>query len=129
MKFAIQINSSPHHSHIAYSGYQFICAALAQGHEIVRVFFYHEGVYHAFKYNTPTDEPLAQTQLWSDLAKQFGVDLVVCVSAAQRRGLLSDDEKRARGKQDNDVAAGFRLAGLGQWLEASLLADRFLVFG
>jgi tRNA 2-thiouridine synthesizing protein D len=30
---------------------------------------------------------------------------------------------------DVDVASGFRIAGLGQWLESILLADRTIVFG
>ncbi|MFZ2727618.1 MAG: sulfurtransferase complex subunit TusD [Methylococcaceae bacterium] len=129
MKFAIQINSSPYQNNTAYCGYQFICEALAQGHDIIRVFFYHEGVYHAFHYNSPADDELNQTRLWSQLAKTHNIDLVVCISAAQRRGLLSHEEASQQGKKDNDVAEGFRLAGLGQWLEATLMAERFLVFG
>jgi tRNA 2-thiouridine synthesizing protein D len=128
MKFAIQINSSPYHSDTAYTAYQFIRAVLAQGHDIVRVFFYHEGIYHAFHYAMPPNNESALTPLWTALAQEYQLDLVVCVSAGQRRGLLTPEEARHQGKQDNDLADGFRLAGLGQWLEATLLADRFLVF-
>ena len=42
MKFAIQINSSPTLSTSGFAAYQFISALLAEGHEVVRVFFYHE---------------------------------------------------------------------------------------
>jgi tRNA 2-thiouridine synthesizing protein D len=129
MKFAIQVNSSPYHSNTGLTAYQFICAALAQQHEIVRVFFYHEAIYQAFRYATPPDDELHLTQRWTALASEHSVDLVVCISAAQRRGLLHSDEARQQGKQDNDVADGFRIAGLGQWVEATLLADRVLVFG
>ena len=45
MKFAIQINASPYHSNAGQTAYQFINAALALGHEIIRVFFYHDGIY------------------------------------------------------------------------------------
>ena len=47
MKFAIQINSSPYQSNAGITAYQFIRAALAEQHEIVRVFFYHEGIFNA----------------------------------------------------------------------------------
>jgi tRNA 2-thiouridine synthesizing protein D len=67
-------------------------------------------------------------RLWSSLAREQAVDLLVCISAAQRRGLLHTDEARRQGAQDNDLADGFRIGGLGQWLEATLLADRCLVF-
>lgn len=129
MKFAIQINSSPYHSNAGLTAYQFIRSVLNAQHEIVRIFFYHEGVYHAFKYATPPDDEQQLTKRWSELARDHQIDLVVCISAAQRRGLLHSDEAHRQGKQDNDVADGFRIAGLGQLVEATLLADRFIVFG
>ena len=129
MKFALQINSSPYQSNVSYSAYLFIKALLTQGHEIFRVFFYHDGIYHAFAHNTPPDDELHFTRLWSALAKQHNIDLVVCISAAQRRGLLYADEAARQGKQDIDVADGFRISGLGQLIEATLEADRFIVFG
>lgn len=129
MKFAIQINSSPNQSNAGHCAYQFVKSALAQGHDVFRVFFYHDGIYHAFGYTTPPDDELNLTALWTDLAKHHGIDLVVCISAAQRRGLLCEDEAARQGKHDNDLAKGFRISGLGQLVEATLLADRFIVFG
>ncbi|MGR9043673.1 MAG: sulfurtransferase complex subunit TusD [Gammaproteobacteria bacterium] len=129
MKFAIQINSSPMLSNSGYAAYRFITTALAEGHQVVRVFFYHDGIYHALKHATPPDDELQLTRMWSQLAQQHGLDLVVCISAAQRRGLLCADEARRQGKQDDDLAEGFRISGLGQLAEATLLADRFIVFG
>lgn len=128
MKYAIQINASPNNSNSGYSAYQFIQAALNSGHEVFRVFFYQEGIYHAFKYATPPDDELQMSKMWTELARQYDIDLVVCISAAQRRGLLCDDEAYRQGKQDQDVADGFRISGLGQLLEAMLLADRFIEF-
>jgi tRNA 2-thiouridine synthesizing protein D len=129
MKFAIQINSSPYQSNAGYSAYRFITEAIAQGHDIYRVFFYHDGIYHALRYATPPDDELHFTALWSALAKRHLIDLVVCISAAQRRALLSADEANRQGKGDHDVADGFRISGLGQLVEAILEADRFIVFG
>ena len=128
MKFAIQINSGPYQSNAGYSAFRFINAALLQGHEVFRVFFYHDGIYHAFKFATPPDDEINLTTQWSELAKRHQLDLVVCISAAQRRGLLCSDEARLQGKQDNDLADGFRISGLGQLVEATLEADRFIVF-
>ncbi|MDP2903890.1 MAG: sulfurtransferase complex subunit TusD [Methylovulum sp.] len=129
MKFAIQVNTSPYQSNAGHTAYQFINAALAQGHGIFRVFFYHDGIYHALKYATPPDDEFAHTRQWSGLAQRYQIDLVVCVSAAQRRGLLCADEAHRQDKQDNDLADGFRISGLGQLIEATLVSDRFIVFG
>ncbi|MBK8817054.1 MAG: sulfurtransferase complex subunit TusD [Methylococcaceae bacterium] len=129
MRFAIQVNASPNQSYSGYSAYRFCKAALSQGHEVFRVFFYHDGIYHAFKYNSPPDDEFQLTSAWGELAERHKVDLIVCISAAQRRGLLYADEAKRRHKQDDDVAAGFRIGGLGQWIEALIEADRVIVFG
>lgn len=128
MKFTIQINSSPQASNSGLSAFRFIETALRMNHEVVRVFFYKEGIYHAFRHATPPDDEWQMTACWSELADHYDLDLVVCISAAQRRGLLCEDEAKRQGKQDNDVAPGFRIGGLGQWVEATLIADRFIEF-
>lgn len=118
MKFALQINASPYHSSISFTAYRFACEVIEQEHEIFRIFFYHDGIYHAIKSATPPDDEFSIFSAWQTLAQQNDIDLVVCISAAQRRGLVEEN-----------VAQGFRLGGLGQLLEATLLADRFIVFG
>ncbi|MCK5355905.1 MAG: sulfurtransferase complex subunit TusD [Methyloprofundus sp.] len=129
MKFAIQINSSPYQSNSGETAYQFIKCAVEMGHEVVRVFFYQEGAYHAFRTATPPSDEVQIVARWSALARDHNIDLVVCISAAQRRGLLDASEASRQGKKDNDVAEGIRIAGLGQWVEAMLVADRFIEFG
>jgi tRNA 2-thiouridine synthesizing protein D len=125
VKYAVQINSAPWGSESSDTAYQFIRAALRRGHEIVRVFFYYEGAYHGLRGMAPPDDEAAAVRRWSELAAEHGVDLVICISAAQRRGLL----EAAEAAQDRYLAAGFRIAGLGLWVEACLHADRFLSFG
>lgn len=128
MKYAIQINSNPYSSNSGKTAYHFIKAALAAGHQVFRVFFYQDGVYQALRYATPPDDEFHLTQKWSELAREHQIDLVVCISAAQRRGLLHTDEAIRQSKQDNDLAEGFRISGLGQLVEATLEADCFMVF-
>lgn len=129
MKYAIQINSSPYYSNAGYTAYQFIKTALLMQHQIFRIFFYQDGIYHALHYLSPPDDELNITALWSELATTYNLDLVVCISAAQRRGLLHSDEAKRQNKQDNDLAEGFRIGGLGQLVEATLESDRFIIFG
>ncbi len=129
LKYAIQINTSPYHSQAGETAYQFICAVLAAGHQVFRVFFYFDGIYHALRFAAPPDDELQITARWTELARRHSLDLVVCVSAAQRRGLLTGIEAQQRRKMHNDLAEGFRISGLGQLVEATLLADRYIVFG
>lgn len=129
MKFAIQINCSPYQTNTSHTAFQFVKTTLNMQHEVIRVFFYQEGIYHAFAYSTPPDDEFQLTRNWESLARLYNIDLVVCISAAQRRGLLCADEAMRQGKIDRDLAKGFRISGLGQLIEAGLLADRFIVFG
>jgi tRNA 2-thiouridine synthesizing protein D len=128
MNYAVQVNTSPYMSNAGLDAYLFCQAAIAAGHGILRVFFYKDGIYHALRYATPPEDEIQLTRNWSVLAAEHNIDLVVCISAAQRRGLLCLDEANRQGKQDEDVANGFRIGGLGQWLEATRLAERCLVF-
>jgi tRNA 2-thiouridine synthesizing protein D len=107
----------------------FIKAALAMNHQIFRVFFYQDGIYHALRYATPPEDEFQMTQKWHELAHEHHIDLVVCISAGQKRGLLCSDEAKRQNKTDDDLAEGFRISGLGQLVEATLVSDRFIVFG
>jgi hypothetical protein len=63
------------------------------------------------------------------LAAEHKLDLVVCIAAAQRRGLMDKSEAKRNGKDADNIAPGFRISGLGQLIEAGIQADRLVVFG
>ncbi len=129
MKFGIMINEGPYNHQAADSAYQFAKAALDKGHEIFRVFFYHDGVNNATRLAVPPQDDRNVTKMWQELAEAHKLDLVVCIAAAQRRGILDADEAKRQGKDADNIAAGFRISGLGQLIEAGIQADRLLVFG
>lgn len=129
MKFTIQINEGPYTHEAADSAYQFIKAALEKGHEIYRVFFYHDGVNNATRFTTPPQDDRNIVNRWSELSEKHNLDLVVCVAAAQRRGIVDEDEQQRQGKDGNNIAPGFRISGLGQLVEGCIQSDRLMVFG
>ena len=129
MKFAVLINEGPYTHQASDSAYQFVKAALAKGHEIFRVFFYHDGVNNATRLTTPPQDDRNIVKRWSKLAEEHKLDLVVCVAAAQRRGIVDGGEAKRNGKDATNLAPGFRISGLGQLVEAGIEADRTVVFG
>jgi len=129
MKLTVQINSSPYQYQASDTAYHFICEALKKGHEVYRVFFYHDGIYNAAIRAIPPEDERNVVKRWSTLANEHEIDLVICISAAQRRGLLCDEELKKSGINDPDCAEGFRISGLGQLVEGLIESDRFLVFG
>ncbi|RRQ19944.1 sulfurtransferase complex subunit TusD [Thiohalobacter thiocyanaticus] len=129
MKLAVMVNEGPYQHQSADSALQFTKAALEKGHEVFRVFFYHDGVNNGTRFGVPPQDDRNITVQWSELAEQHNIDLVVCVAAAQRRGLLDENEAKRHGKDGNNIANGFRISGLGQLIEAGIQSDRLVVFG
>ena len=129
MKFAIQVNEGPYQHQASDSAYQFTKTALEKGHEIFRVFFYHDGVNNGTRLTTPPQDDRHIVNRWIDLGEKHGLDLVVCVAAAQRRGIVDDDEAKRQGKDATNIAPAFRISGLGQLIEAGIQAERLVVFG
>lgn len=118
MKIAILVNEGPYTHQASDSALHFARAALIKGHEVTRVFFYGDGVYNANKRVQPQTDERNLVAMWCELAGQHSIDLVVCVAAADRRGM-----------QPELLATGFRISGLGQLVEAGIDSDRLLVFG
>ncbi|GAB1393828.1 sulfurtransferase complex subunit TusD [Rhodocyclaceae bacterium] len=129
MKFAILINEGPYTHQASDTAFHFAKAVLARGHEIFRVFFYHDGVNNATRLTTPPQDDRNIVDRWSKLATGSELDMVVCVAAAQRRGIVDDGEMKRNGKDATNLAPGFRISGLGQLVEAGIQADRLVVFG
>ena len=129
MKFGIIVNEGPYTHQATDTAYQFTKAALAKGHEVVRVFFYHDGVNNGTRLTTPPQDDRHIVKRWGELAEERGLDLVVCVAAAQRRGIVDSDEAKRHGKNADNLAPGFRISGLGQLIEAGIMADRLIAFG
>ena len=118
MKFGILVNEGPFTHQASDTAYHFTTAALDKGHEIVRVFFYHDGVNNATKLSAPQSDDRNLVKLWSELGQERGVELIVCIAAALRRGLTEEN-----------LAPGFEISGLGQLVGAGIDADRLIVFG
>ena len=129
MKFAIQVNEGPYTHQAADTAYHFTEAALNAGHEIVRVFFYHDGVNNGTRLSVPPQDDRNVSERWSALGEKHDLDLILCVAAAQRRGLLDEDEAKRAGKNGDNIAPGFQISGLGQLIDAGIQADRLIVFG
>jgi len=144
MKFAIQINEGPYQHQASDSAYFFTKAALEKGHQVFRVFFYHDGVNNGTRLTTPPQDDRNIVNCWAELAEQYKIEsrtqdedgndvmqteLVVCVAAAQRRGIVDEGEAKRNGKDATNIHPRFRISGLGQLVEAAIQADRLVVFG
>ena len=129
MKLSILVNEGPYQHQSADTAIQFTKAALEKGHDVMRVFFYHDGVNNGTRYAVPPQDDRNIAQQWTDLAAKYDLDLVICIAAAQRRGILDENEAKRQGKNGHNMADGFRISGLGQLIEAGIQSDRMVIFG
>lgn len=127
--FALLVLGAPQSSQSVDTAYAFAEAALAAGHRIFRVFFFHDGVLCGNRLAVGSGGDVPAPQRWAELAQAHGIDLVACVASALKRGVLDDAEAKRYGRGGGNLAAGFDLSGLGQWVEACLTADRVVSFG
>jgi len=129
MKFSILVLGAPYESQAAYSALRFAEAALADGHEILRVFFYQQGVHTATQLAAPPQDEFDCYQAWSSLQAKYQLDCVTCIAAAARRGVIDANEALRHNKNGASHQPNFVLSGLGQLVEANALSDRLITFG
>ncbi|MFZ5755654.1 MAG: sulfurtransferase complex subunit TusD [Pseudomonadota bacterium] len=129
MRYALMILDAPHGGPAAQSALRFARAAVARGHRVTRVFFYGDGVLTGSQLACPPqDEPDLRTG-WREFAAAHGTELVLCIAAALRRGVLDETERQRYEKSAAAIDPAFTLAGLGQLADAALGCDRLLTFG
>lgn len=128
MKIGIAIHGAPYSSEASATALRFARAALAAGHTLHRVFFYHDGVHAASGIAVPPqDEPSPQAG-WIELSADHGVELAVCIAAALKRGLVNEEERARYELTAANVHPAFAVVGLGQLVEAIGTTDRFVTF-
>lgn len=121
MQISILVQGSPTSTRACHSALDFAQSVVDSEHDLFRVFFYQDAVaIGARHFDTPPDEPNLQRR-WLALNEQHGIELVICVSAAQRRGI-------SQSSAHDTVADGFTVSGLGQLIEAMLESDRLVSF-
>lgn len=125
MDYVLAIKSPVYGSQGAFLAYQMAEALLQANHRICQVFFFQAGVSNANELVNPASDEVNLVEKWQNLAKLHRLPLHLCIAAAQRRGVV--DEQTTATSTIN-LAEGFTLAGLGEFSQAVLKADRLLTF-
>jgi tRNA 2-thiouridine synthesizing protein D len=129
MIISVMVTGSPVSQQSARTALLFCEAAVEAGHQLYRIFFYEDGVHTGSSLTiTPQDESSINAD-WSAFVQKHQLDAVICVASALRRGILNDSEAARYEKNTSNLAAGFEISGLGQWVDACLNSDRVVSFG
>ncbi|CAL4043982.1 sulfurtransferase complex subunit TusD [Buchnera aphidicola] len=128
MNYLVIVTGSAYGTENASTALLFSKALIDCGHELNSVFFYFNGVLNANKMIFPADDEYNLVKAWEDFNDQFSIKLNICISAASRRGVISDEQALRIGLQKGNLANGFQLAGLGALSEAIQKCDRIIQF-
>jgi len=105
----------------SFCAYQFCLSLLNSAHKVQSIFFYADGTYNANTFTNPANDEFNIVNAWQTLAKRHQLKLSVCIAAAQRRGIVSEE-------LNHNIATGFELVGLGELSENILQSDRVIQF-
>lgn len=125
MNYVLAVKSPVYGAQGAFLAYQVAEELLKNGHRISQIFFFQDGVSNANKLTSPASDETDLRKKWQLLAKNHALSLHLCIAAAQRRG-VTDVQTSPNGQ--SNLAEGFTLAGLGEFSQAVLKADRLLTF-
>ncbi len=129
MNYTLLVLDSPASGQANITAARFAGALLERGHTLERVFFYDAGADTGLASRVAMQGEADPVQLWRDLASRYGVELVLCVASALRRGILDEEEANRHEKASATIDPAFTIGGLGLLVEASANADRLLTFG
>lgn len=116
-KFILIVHSDVYAAQTSRSACKFAQTLLNQSHQLLAVFFYQQGVLHANAQNQLAEDELNSQRLFTELNAEHSVRLLVCSTAAEKRGITSQS-----------LADNFELAGLAEFASLVSKADKIVQF-
>ena len=124
MRYVLAIKSPIYGKQGAFLAYQFAEALIEKGHEITQIFFFQDGVTNGNALVYPASDEVNLKKCWQDFAVLHQIPLHLCVAASQRRGIVGT--LTAENPENINLAEGFTIAGLGEFISATLKAERVI---
>lgn len=118
-RFGLLLTSAGFASQSLASALQFARTVLHEGHQIDHIFLYQDAVYCASALtDLPADEPDVAAAL-GQFCQQHQIPLLFCVTAAEKRGVISDTQP---------PRAGYTAAGLAEFAMRQTQIDKLVQF-
>lgn len=127
-KFIILVTGGVYGENASFNAYQFTKTALENNHQVVKVFFYQNGVYQSNDLLSPASDEFNLNLAWQALSKKYNLAVINCVSAALRRGILSENDAMDNEKSHWNTTKPFEMGGLGELVTGIETADRLVRF-
>lgn len=126
--FTLLVTSAPFSQQNAYSAYRFAHAAVQSKHKVNGIFFYQGGTINGSNLQIMPSDEFDLSNAWKTLSQQYQVPLMVCVSAASKRGITSAEDARDSDNPHFSLSAPFESVGLGDLAILVNNSDRLIQF-
>ena len=126
--FTLLVTSPAFDCQSSCTAYEFCRAALGKNHQIDSVFFYQQGVSSSNTFLTNHSDEVNLHQLWQNLALENTLTLNVCVTAANRRGVITKQDAEDADLNSFNLKAPFKSVGLGELISSLNASDRLVQF-
>ena len=126
--FTLLVTSAPFSEQNAYSAYRFALAAVEAKHTVEGVFFYQGGTLNGSSLQLIPSNEFDLYKAWKGLAETYNVPLVVCVSAASKRGITSPEDAADNDIEHYSLTPPFESVGLGELAVLLKNSDRLIQF-
>lgn len=128
MKKLAVVVTTPPYSNLTITAIDYVETALSQGIDVIGVFFYQDGAIHANdNVNVASDEYQA-IKHWQKLHNDYDLPLHLCITAAEKRGIVWDDLTNTEKTEQSNINDIFTVSGLGELVELSTHATRLVQF-
>lgn len=128
MNYQLNLYAAPWSNASQADALAFAQALPAQGHRLLRVFFFMDAVYTGLVSQAPASDEPDWRRDWVAVQQSSGCELLLCIAASANRGLLNAAEAERQAKAAVTVEAPFELVGLGQWASGFVDCDRVVSF-
>jgi tRNA 2-thiouridine synthesizing protein D len=126
--FILLVTTAPYSHQGAYSAYRFALAAVELTHQIKGIFFYQAGTLNgSVLQHMPSDE-FNLHDAWKNISAEHNIPLMVCVSAATKRGITNAQDAADFDQVHYSLPAEFQSVGLGDLAILVADSDRLVQF-
>ncbi|MBJ7536660.1 sulfurtransferase complex subunit TusD [Marinomonas transparens] len=129
MQYTLLITGSPYQSKACHTALRFIRACIEKHPNAIKgVFFYGDAVLVGSQIPQPPRDEINLLQAWQDIAQEHNIPLYLCIAAAVRRGIISEEESRRYELKQHSLAENFQLEGLGTLVELIHTTQKVIQF-
>jgi tRNA 2-thiouridine synthesizing protein D len=127
-RFTVIVNQAPFEKQSNYTALRFCRAIIESEHCLTSVFFYQAAVNSANAFLMGHSDEISLSAEWQQLSNDYSVPLLVCVSAANRRGVISQEDAVEADSAQFNLHPSFIASGLGELAELMAGSDRVVQF-